>query len=298
MADPQINFSDGITKAQREITECSVAAHVARVDEAAAKLRDDTAAAELTSAVNAPLVKIIEADPDAAKALKVDTERRKLLVKDHAAKVAARLGGPISTSAYPLDVLSPTARFGAANRIFPIPYHYEWKFHEDRAPATSVTNLGTGDVTIGVGDAEGRCSAHAGFGVSFVADRNARAMTRSLRSSTEDYLVTAGTDGSATSEGGMDMAVFEDGRLVNDIVRDRRWRKRVSSWESDSWTADGSTLGEPIEIVWPMIAGRTYNINVGAWVFCERRWGFGLGGLSWAQGGITGKVILISLFFE
>ncbi|WP_433672598.1 hypothetical protein ACQP06_13955 [Nocardia sp. CA-136227] len=291
MSNPHINFPDGMTEAQREITKSSVATHIARIGADKATLHDRAEEVELTVAAHAPLARIAEADPDAAKALQVAAERRKMHIEARAAK----LTDPIRPSDLPIHFDGPTLRSG--DRIFVLPFQFDWKWHDGEEPSRSSTDVQTGDVSIGVGT-NGRCGGHAGFGVSFVADRTARATTRSLRSSSWDYLVSGALfGGSATSEGGMDMAVFEDGRFLQ-LVEDKRWRSRKSGGESASGDSGGSGLGETIEITWQMVAGRTYNINVGAWVFCEARPGAGvLSGDSYAQGNIIGKVSLISVFF-
>jgi hypothetical protein len=288
----QVGFSENLTAPDRAIAERSVQAHIAHVTQARAERRRITdGQAKAASAVNAPLAKLVEADPAAAKSLTDAADRRRELLGqlDIEAPTFPR------TRDLPLDLMR-VANDGVADQIFPIPYHFDWRWHRG-AEGSSSADRSTGEVTVGttVDDVD-FSDVHAGVGVLMRPTEFRRVKARSLRSSWESYLVAAGGfGGDATAEGGMEMTILEDGQLLSS-AQDKRFRKRLSDGESDQWDSGGFGTGDAIEVACLMTPGREYTINVGAWVYCEQHGGFGIGGDSWAVAKVTAKVIFISLF--
>lgn len=247
--------------------------------------------AESAAAINAPLVKLIEADPAAAKALADAGDRRRELLQLF----------EVEPPAFPrtrdlrLDFTS-LVNDGVADQIFPIPYHFDWRWHRGAAGDSSADRT-TGEVSVGTTiDDDEFSDVHAGVGVSLSTTDFRRVKARSLRSSWESYLVAAGGfGGDATAEGGMEMTILEDGQLLSS-AQDKRFHKRLSNGETDQWDSEGFGTGDSIEVGCLMTPGRAYTLNVGAWVYCERHNGFGLGGTSSAVAKVNAKVIFMSLF--
>ena len=238
----QINFSDEMTAEQQRAAKESVAALVARSSEARALQQAEQAyETELATAINKPLVKIIESDPAAAKALAADRERRQQkqvhLRKDTppALPETRPQGFPASMA----DLL-----LARAGQSFGAPFHFDWRWHNGQPPHRSEAHRPSGHVFVEVSpNGEGFVDAHAGFGVVLTTDRVKPVLARSQRSSSHNYVVNSGyLGGSATAEGGMEITVLEDGRFLT-AAQDKRWRKRVSAGESDSGDSGGFVTG-------------------------------------------------------
>jgi hypothetical protein len=77
------------------------------------------------------------------------------------------------------------------------------------------------------------------------------------------------------AEGGTEMTIFEDGRLLEPPpAQDKRFRGRVSVGDDDAdgWT--GFEIAGPLNADFAMRANRGYIINVGAWLVCQADGGF------------------------
>jgi hypothetical protein len=139
--------------------------------------------------------------------------------------------------------------------------------------------------------------AHAGFGIFLTTDHVVTATARALRSVAHRYSLSAGLNAAATSEGGVEFTVFEDGNFIS-VARDVIWRRRVSGTlfdptESASFDSAGFDATAAMDLTWTMHPGRGYTFNVGLWAFGERHPGIGGAGVASV---IQGKVILMSLF--
>lgn len=291
-SDRHIYFSDNLTPDQRVIAERSVDAHIAHIAQAQAPMRAAREAlTETNAAINAPLVRLIEADPEAAKALAVAGERRRQL------RQLLEVEPPEipRTRDLHLDVVA-VAGNAVADQLIGTPYHFTWDWHRGAGGSASA-NRDTGDVTVGTTVDDVRFSdVHAGVGVFLTTATNRPIVAMSLRSSWETYTVSAGGFGGvALAEGGMEMTFLEDGNLKS-LKQEKRFRKRVSDGESDQGDSGGFGIGDGIEVAGLMLPGRGYTLNVGAWVYCEQEGGFGIGGDSWAVANIRAKVIFMSLF--
>jgi hypothetical protein len=281
-----------LTAEQRTTAERSVEAHIRHVTEARTRQRAAEAAlAESTAAVNAPLVRTIETDPAAAKALADSTHRRRELTRllDVEPPVVPR------TRDLHLDVLT-VADNGVADQIIALPYNFPWSWHTGAGGNTSA-DRNTGEISVGttVDDVD-FSDVHAGVGVFLSTSAPRPVVAMSLRSSFESYTVSAGSFGGvALAEGGMEMTFVEDGQLKS-LAQEKRYRRRVSNGETRQWDSGGFGTGSGIEVAVLMVPGRAYTLNVGAWVYCHQEGGFGAGGDSWAVSKITAKVIFMSLF--
>jgi hypothetical protein len=285
-----INFDEGITPDQRRYVEQSIATMIERSSQASAGARArETERSKLLKAAAAPLARLIEQDLDAAKA--IDALRAKFR-SDAEAEVGSdgqgqNLAGPVS-----FDVRAGT-------EIFPIPYHFDWRWFDSGGggfPHTSVDrNNGVVNIDVRASAIDGSTGirAHAGFGVILNTDREVAAIGRALRQTHDKFGVAGGPGGGhAISEGGAELTVFENGNFVTSAT-EKRWRKRVSNGELDSFDSGGFGTGAPIEVVWPMRRGFEYTLNVGVWVYAE--YDDGLFGDSWARSVIDAKLIFLSL---
>ena len=290
----RIDYRDDLTAEQRVVVERSVHAHIAHVTDADAPLRAARAAlAESRAAINAPLVKLVEADLAAAKARAEARDQRRELVRllDVEPPAIPR------TRDMQLDIVT-VADNGVADQIIALPYHFTWDWHRG-ASGSATADRDTGEVTAGtlVEDDVAFSDVHAGVGVFLTTSINRPVVARSLRSSWDSYLVSAGGFGGvALAEGGMEMTFVEDGQLKS-FRQDKRFRKRVSEGETDQWDSGGFGVGDgSVEVAGLMLPGWGYTLNVGAWVYCEQEGGFGLGGDSGAVAKVQAKVIFMSLF--
>jgi hypothetical protein len=292
-SDVRIEYSEDLTAEQRVVVERSVHTHIAHVTDADAPLRAARAAlAKSRAAINAPLVKLVEADPPAAKARAEARDQRRELVRllDVEPPAIPR------TRDMQLDIVT-LANNGVADQVIALPYHFTWDWHRG-ASGSATADRNTGEVTAGTTvDDVAFSDVHAGVGVFLTTPTNRPVVVRSLRSSWESYTVSAGSlGGVALAEGGMEMTFVEDGQLKS-LRQDKRFRKRVSEGETDQWDRGGFDLGDgSVEVAGLMLPGRGYTLNVGAWVYCEQEGGFGFGGDSFAVARVRAKVIFMSLF--
>ena len=300
----QIAFRDDIdleTQPElRRTVERSVATHVAHSAEAVARVRAAEAErAKLMAALNAPLMKLIEEDPAAIKALEELRTRQYI-----------NLDSPdVLRGEQPLTATNnaATVPLGAARILaVPPPYDFSWSWFNQGGgpPFDQRLDQNTGWVGLvarsdpDAGGASGFVEAHAGFGLIVGrTDRTVTAKAHSSRSMRFNFRVWAGGLGSnVTSEGGMDFAAFEDGRLLS-IASAKMWRRRVSIDEYDEGGAGPFEVHEPREISFTMRPGHEYTFNVGVWVYSDRTPAIG-GALAQAliEGEVLNMVILTPPF--
>jgi hypothetical protein len=295
----QMNFSDELTAEQRQVAERSVAEFAARSVEVTARRRAARAArAELSAALQAPLRKIIESDPDAVAALAA--ARRRQPEREPSLEQLFDLeppAWPVIARDFPLD-LAGVLVGGVADQVFPIPYHYDWRWYAPGVePAVFSADHTTGQVSIATGTRGGFVDAHAGVGVSLRTDRVTTVSGRSLRSSWDKWSASAGSDGLGVSEGGMEMTVFEDGELRG-FIPDNRWSVVASDYQPVFGDTGGFGTGDPVEVSWTMRPGRDYTFNVGAWVRCTVGSSSEGAEFDWATGDINAKVTVMTLFHQ
>ena len=283
-----VSFDEAVPPEQRGTVERSIRT----MAEHSAAARDRTRAAEakvaqLATAINAPLVKLIEQDSTAVR------EFKDLLAQHQGAFDSAGM----------VDADTPTAIEEAMLALRDIraavhapPYHFEWKWHrlDGSPPSISQTNRALGEARL-----EGRCGplltgsgpkfveAHAGFGLVFRPNRDGLLSGDSMRRIVWFFAVGAGGLGSnATSEGGTECTILENGQLKAHGVH-RLWRKRVSVSEFDTGNSGGVITDSPLRIQFPMRAGREYTFNVGVWAYADNTSGIGT---SATLSGITGII--------
>jgi hypothetical protein len=276
----QITFRDDLTRPEsRWAAERSVATLVARSAEAVARARAaDARRAEVAAALNAPLMKLVEADPAAVEALDA-------LRAGHSAGLdltdVVRREAPNAGA----DVVSlPRPRVLA--RVPPYDFTWHW-FNPLGGPSFNPRlNNETGYLALEgrsgtAGGGSGFVDAHSGFGLILRTDRPVTAVGRSSRRMRFSFGVRAiGVGSNATTEGGMEFTALEDGNLVASASA-RLWRRRVSAGLSSGFDEEAHggagvfEVSEPSALVFAMQPGREYTFNVGAWVFTDRSPGAG-----------------------
>ncbi|MFD9358686.1 hypothetical protein [Streptomyces sp. NPDC060031] len=277
--DLQISIRDDATQADRQNAERSVAALVERSASALARDRAAEAeVAELTASLDAPFVKLIEGDPSAVRALE-DLRARQLVRPDAAGTLA---DGGLSASAYDTAPMGPQ---GASLRSlgFVPPYDFSWSWHDGNGhpPFNRLLERPTGRVGLDArsglldGGAAGFVNAHAGFGVFLRSDTPGQRFPHAvLNPGRFSHVMKAvGVGSNATSEGGFELTVFEDGRLLVAASR-KLWRARISAGESSSG-GEGAHLITGPELQFTIQPGRGYTFNAGIWVYSDRSTGVG-----------------------
>lgn len=297
-AGVQVEFQQGMPAEQRRHVELAIAAMARRGAEAMAPtLAASAERAELSAALTRPLLTVIESDPSAAKALAKARGRQTSTDRPVEFQPVGAPRGRVDDGV--------TIEFRGAPEVFAIPYHFAWKWHnpDGGAPFQSSAELSTGEVLVNgrAGAVEGATSsfvdAHAGFGISLRTDQQVTATARSLRRMNYIWAVGAGLPASATSYGGTEFTVFENGQFIGDAAhQDRMWFRRASPSfpefeDSDNGATDGLETGAPLESTWTMFPGRDYAFNVGAWVTCICE-GIGHTGVS---SFIRGPIVLMTL---
>ncbi|MET9959581.1 hypothetical protein ABZ128_10975 [Streptomyces sp. NPDC006326] len=285
--DISFRDEDNVTQSDRQNAERSVAALVARAKEAAARDRAAEAGlVELTDPLNAPFKKLVEEDPHAVKALEK--------LRDY------ELLQPDTTEALQQDApptaydVSPRAESG-----FAPPYDFDWSFHIDHPPFRKSHDRFTGMLSLDARSgaitdgAPGRVIAHAGFGVFMVFENPGKKFPHAVLKpgSFAFHVQTVGVGSNATSEGGFDLAVFEDGRFLTGASR-RLWRSRISGFEEAEGRDGPLTITAP-DVEFNLRPGHGYSVNAGIWVVTDRSTGVGAGA-AWSQ--IAAKMTRMWLF--
>jgi len=295
LAPAHINYDDSLSAEQRADIERSVATLVERSATLTARRHALTAEQDdVLVAANGPLLALARENREVSAA--IDTAREKW----QAVKENAELSGA-APEVRTHDV-ADWLRFGSvADTIFQPPYHFDWSWLDSdgghHLSWTSQKSIGAAaiDAAVGYSGDATRLRAHAGVGVSLTTDRDVVVMGRSLRWTHHKYWVGGAIyGGNATSEGGVELTVLEDGNLLT-AAADKVWRKRCSNGEVAQWDDEGFAVGAPIEVVWTMRPGRHYTFNVGAWVYVERHDGM-FSADSWARGFVSAKIGALTLF--
>ena len=289
----QMMFRDDATQADRQNAERSVATLVAR--SAAAVARDRAAGAdlaELTGSLNGPFVRLIEGDPLAIKALE-KLRTHQLMQPD--AMDALRQDVPLSLP-YDAIPLAPQGVLSLRSLGFVPPYDFSWAWHDrnGHAPFNQFLDRPSGSVGLDArsgsvpGGASGFVNAHAGFGVFLRSDTTGQRFPHAVLNPGRfsHALRTVGIGSNATSEGGFELTVFEDGRLLAAASR-KLWRSRISAGESASGGQGPHVITGP-ELEFTIRQGRGYTFNAGIWVFSDRSTGIGAAAVqSLLQGVVT-----------
>jgi hypothetical protein len=268
-------ISDEVPPERRDSIKASVAALARRSAEASTRAFElGKARNELLTATTGRLRTLMEDDADASMRLaearrRVENEQVELSMQEPTwptVKLVERR--PLAADA---DFL--------ADQVWVPPFDFAWEHHKGRPPEVSTTDELNGRIQLHtkVGGL-GMSDAHAGFGVSLQSSQVRSVNGRSLRRTQHAYAVAAVSPlgfagGDATVEGGMEMTVVQAGSLIT-FAHDRRFRKRVSGDEFDVVPLDGWSTGDGgVQVHWVMERDVPYELNVGAWVYCEAHGG-------------------------
>ncbi|MFE3199151.1 hypothetical protein [Embleya sp. NPDC059237] len=286
----RIDFEGDVPLEQRALVERSIAAMAARSMEATSRvLAAESERAALAAEINRPLVKLIEGDPDAAKALGELQTRPQF---DDFASLTAPGEYESLTGAGNAEIVLR----GLTDTVEVPPYHYSWNwFHTaGSAPFRVVTERPSGILALDArsgglvpGGANTFVEAHAGFGLS-LPSRHCKWGADSVRRMRHSFAVGAQSlGGNATSEGGVECTVMEDANLLTSASH-KLWRSRVSGFESDHGGSGADYITDsPLYVEWVASAGHYYTFNVGIWAFSDTHSGVGSAG---AQALIEGFV--------
>ncbi|SEH42644.1 hypothetical protein SAMN05216228_1003328 [Rhizobium tibeticum] len=269
-AEFEISVRDDATQADRENAERSVAALVARSVSAVAQERAAEAdLAELTDPLRRPFMKLIQEAPPSPETLeKLRTHQLMQAYKMDALEQAPFTG--TYDALVPQDVLSNTRSLG-----FVPPYDFSWAWHDGSGhpPFNQVLDRPSGSVGLDArsgslpGGASGFINAHVGFGVFLRSDTTGQRFPHAvLNPGRFSFAARAvGVGSNATTEGGFELTVFEDGQFLTGASR-RLWRARVSGSVFDP---DESTSGSqgPQVMAGPELA---FTIKARSWVYIQR----------------------------
>lgn len=284
----EISFREGLTAEQVQTARRSVAALVARAEQAS---EARVARAQLAQTLGAPLTRLIGADPEAAQALEalryLPTDDSELVADPPAFASGESLTIEKASILDSVDIKSP-------------PYDFGWRWHHQAggAPIGSFTNADghagldarSGSIASG---ASTFVDAHAGYGLVLRTPQQVNVTGHSLRKIWHSYVVGCnGVGGNATSEGGIEFTAMENGQFLTSASH-KVWRRRVSGLESDRFRSDGFyPMYDPSELAFTMRPGREYTFNVGIWAFSDRSPG---AGVAWAQSRIEADIWLMTI---
>jgi hypothetical protein len=300
--DVQIEFRDGLTSAEHDLAERSVASMLYHSSDAIGRAREDDARrARLEAAVNAPLAKSIYDDPAASAALEELGEMEMGLDPLELGRAGVRESG-VDTL---LDFIAPLPA-GPIDERRP-PYDYTWSWGLGGPPATQRFFAPSGFVTLQArsddtpGGPGGFVEAHAGYGVALSTDHPINLVGRVETFLEWRYQLMTAVPGSwADVEVGIDITAFEDpvpGKPpIADSTQARLWRGHKASEfpftvDTDSGNGGPVTTWNPWgNIVFRMQPGRGYTFNVGIRAYSNR------GGAAAAAGiSVLNNVIRISM---
>jgi hypothetical protein len=273
----EIQFSDSLTEAQRELAEQSISAMVERGRTEAAAARARSAEEDkLRDAISAPLAKLVQADPAAVAAL------RKLSKIQIESDDDLHMEGPV-TAPRSGGLPGPSV-FATTESRLP-PYDFAWRWHHG-AGAPPFDQRGGTEGSLGLiarsgswiaSGADRFVSAHIGVGCIVRADRPVSVKLFAPRALRHSYIVGAhGISGSATSEGGLE-TTFMRGNEVLMGGTTKLWRRRAGANEESrdqtGWTNDVYPNGMSRSI-----GPGDYAYNVGIWAFADHSSGVGNAG--------------------
>ena len=304
----QISFREDLPDPEREVAERSVTTLIAQTEERVAKMQARKAErATLRAALNAPLRRIVEQDPEALRTID-DLRDQDFLPPDTIADFDLQplpvMSGHFTMSFDPYNFPTTVNALALRPRIIDVrvpPYDFTWSFFDQPGgPAFQQRlNNNTGEVALQTrsgsveGGASGFVRAHAGFGMVFRTEHASMAIGRSFRRMRFAFSMDAiGLNSNATSEGGMDFGAFEDGRLLN-VQISTLWHHRMSSDDDAITVKEGPfPVYDPYELAFPTEPGHLYAFPVGIWVFSDREPGIGLAA---AISLMQGNVLAISI---
>ncbi|MEU6934827.1 hypothetical protein AB4225_18825 [Streptomyces sp. 2RAF24] len=284
--DLQISFHEDLSEADRRNVERSVASLVEySVARSARERADEAELAEHTHALEAPLVRLVQEDAAAARAAETLGAREVLRLRE---SDALREDG---ASYFPPHVRTDVRSVG-----FVPPYDFSWSWHDGAGfpPHSQILNRATGEVGLDARSGSvpdgvsGLVAAHAGFGVVLPTTNPGQKFPHAVLNPGRFSFVlkTVGVGGNATSEGGFELTVFEDGRFLVG-ANAQLWRSRISGGE-ESRGGDGPRPMAGPELQFTMVPGRSYVFNAGIWVLSDRSTGIGAAAAqSLLQGTIT-----------
>jgi hypothetical protein len=293
----EIRFRDDATEPDRLNAERSVAALLARSREAVAKARAaETEMTKLIDALHDPFMQLVQKDPRALEALESIRTRPLMPVE----KLDA-LGQDAPALTYDT---SPSGLSGipiSRSLDFIPPYDFAWAWHDGNPAFNQVLERPGGRVGLDArtgtvsGGAPGFVNAHAGFGVFLRSDAQGQRFPHAVLNPGR-YSFSLGTNGvgsNATSEGGFELTVFEEGRLLAAASR-TLWRSRVSGTLLDpTESASGSQGPQPMtgpELAFTIRPGLGYTFNAGIWVFSDRSAGIGVAGVQSVLQGVISRM--------
>ena len=232
----EIYFSANLTPDQRELVEQSIATMVERTraeaDAALARMAEED---KLLDAINAPVAKLIRADPKAAEALE------KLSARRVGAEVSLHPEGPLRGGHDHMIPVSPTDR--SVELRFP-PYDFAYRWHHS-AGAPPFNQSGDQDERLHLdarsgsliaGGANRVVHAHIGVGCLLRTDRPIVVGLSATRSSRHAFFMGApGFGASATSEGGLE-TTFMRGPQAEMAGTLPLWQRRLTSGEAKERT--------------------------------------------------------------
>jgi hypothetical protein len=273
----EIYFSANLTPDQRELVEQSIATVVGRTRaEADATLARMAEEDMLLDAINAPVAKLIRADPRAAEALE------KLSVRRDGAEDSLHPEGPLRGGHDHVIPVSPTDR--SVELRFP-PYDFAWSWHHNGG-APPFSQIGNTGGRLGVdarsgglvtGGADRVVHAHIGVGCIVRTDLPIVVELSATRSSRHSFLMGApGLGASATSEGGLETTLMRGGQ-VEMAGTLPLWRRRLTSGEARDRT--NFARGVYPDGMGGRIEPGEYAFNVGIYAVADHSSGIGGAGV-------------------
>ncbi|MFC8510476.1 hypothetical protein ACFU3J_31220 [Streptomyces sp. NPDC057411] len=275
-ANVEISFREGLTDAERRYAQRSVAAFVEHsLAEAARARAAEAALTELADTLNGPLRRLVEDDAAAVEAAgRLRTEH----------VLRPRATDELQGDAEAAELFAPRPPANARSLDFFPPYDFVWSWHDGAGhpPHGQILSWRTGAVGLDARSgsladgAPGLVAAHAGVGVVLPSTNPGKLKYPHavLDPGRYSYAVkTVGLGGNATSEGGFDLAVFENGRfLVNAFSQ--LWRARISGNEERTG-GDGPRPMTGPDVQFFMNPGAVYTFHAGIWVVTDRSTGLG-----------------------
>lgn len=259
----EINYGDNVTEDEKVCIEKSVAALIDRSVKNTARRRSvHDLQAKIQAAQGESLPDVSQFKPNP---VEQSIDRSGPLLDDPAMNVdhIIRIGG-------------------VASKVFAKPFHYDWKWSEAGGAyqlTYSAIKDGYAAIDALVDRDVAHINAHAGIGVAFTTETLGstvpiQVMARSLRWTFNRWSAFGSpNNGHAVTEGGVDLAVFANDSFVTitNPNNGKIWRARRSngelaqSEEDPTWVLGDTT----VEVIWNMVPGVIYTLNVGAWAYVE-----------------------------
>ncbi|WP_069166468.1 hypothetical protein [Nocardia altamirensis] len=298
IASAEINYADSVSESERDNIQRSIATLVERSRKRTARERALAAQrTQIRSAAKEAYGKLLE---PATPLPNIALDEGLSEPPDWQAEIP---GTPALTEQTAREISE--LRFGNATRIFGPPFHYDWRWSNGGgtyAVTNDASKAGSAGSWAAVKKDDAWADVHAGVGVVISTETvNATGpvlvMGRSLSHSYNSWGVHASiNNGDGTSEGRVELTVMENGNFLT-AASTRIWRCRLSDSELDShYDPDsGYALDTTPEVVWTMHPGRSYTLNIGAWVYVECHDGW-WGTDSSASGLLQLDINLLTLF--